>query len=246
MAKAIKQEEKINIREAEEAATGKKKRGCKPKEPQRTPDKEAKANAADPDSRIMKTRTGYIQGYNAQAVVTEEQIIIAAELTQEENDVKQLHPMIEKANENLKAVSPKQKVKTMAADAGYFSESNISKKTGTELFIATTKDWKQRKTIKEQASPRGRIPKAMTPGERMERKLLTKRGKAIYRKRGQTAEPVFGQIKEIRKSDRFMRRGEDACGSEWKLLCTTHNLLKLWRKSLRIKQKEQRKKQIWM
>lgn len=79
----------------------------------------------------------------------------------------------------------------------------------------------------------------------MERKLLTKRGKAIYKKRGQAVEPGFGQIKEIRKSGRFMRR-EDACGSEWKLLCTTHNLLKLWRKSLRVKQKEQRKKQVWM
>jgi hypothetical protein len=63
----------------------------------------------------------------------------------------------------------------------------------------------------------------------MERKLLTKRGQKLYKKRGQTVEPVFGQIKDGRRADRFMRRGHSACDSEWKLESTTHNLLKLWR-----------------
>src|SRR3990172_855363 len=102
--KDMKQEEKIKTRQAEEAETGKKKRGRKPKAPKAEPEKETKANTTDPDSRIMKTRSGYVKGYNAQAAVTEEQIIIAAELTQEANDVKQLHPMIEKAQESLKAI----------------------------------------------------------------------------------------------------------------------------------------------
>lgn len=79
---AVKQEEKIKTRQVQESETGKKKRGRKPKEPKTAPEKEAKANTTDPDSRIMKTRSGYVQGYNAQAAVTEEQIIIAAELTQ--------------------------------------------------------------------------------------------------------------------------------------------------------------------
>ena len=63
----------------------------------------------------------------------------------------------------------------------------------------------------------------------MERTLLTKRGRRLYKKRGQTVEPVFGQIKSARGCDRFMQRGKAACASEWKVLCATHNLLKLWR-----------------
>src|SRR4030067_671895 len=179
-----------------------------------------------------------------------EQISIAAELTQEANDVKQLHPMIEKAQESLKAIgknNERQRIKALTADAGYFSEGNISKTTEKtpELYIAVSKDWKQRKTIGENSAPRGGIPKDMDTSERMERKLITKRGKAIYKKRGQTVEPVFGQIKAIRNSDRFMRRGEEACASEWKLLCATHNLLKLWRRAGQSKQREQIKSMIW-
>src|SRR3989304_4085179 len=98
----IKEEVKNML--SEEAEKGKKKRGRKPKAHKAEPEKETKANTTDPDSRIMKTRSGYVQGYNAQAAVTEEQIIIAAELTQEANDVKQLHQMIEKAQESLKAI----------------------------------------------------------------------------------------------------------------------------------------------
>ena len=247
---ARNQEEKIKTRQTQEAETGKKKRGRKPKEPKTEPKKETKANTTDPDSRIMKTRNGYVQGYNGQAAVTEEQIIIAAELTQEANDVKQLHPMIEKAQENLKAIGKnkeRQKIKALTADAGYYSEGNLSKRTeaAPELYIAVSKDWKQRKAIGENSAPRGRIPNNISTSERMERKLITKRGKAIYKKRGQTVEPVFGQIKTIRGSDRFMRRGEEACASEWKLLCATHNLLKLWRRSVQNKQREQRKSGIW-
>ncbi len=93
---AAKQQEKIDIRQQEESEQGRKKRGRKPKLPEEMKNKEAKANITDPASRIMKTRTEYVQGYNAQAAVTEEQIILAAEITQEENDVNQLHPMLNK------------------------------------------------------------------------------------------------------------------------------------------------------
>ena len=100
--------------------------------------------------------------------------------------------------------------------------------TDPEFLIATTKDWKQRKAMREQGAPRGRIPKDLSPRDRMERKLLTKRGSSLYKLRGQTVEPVFGQIKS-RGCDIFMRRGLQAVRSEWKLICTTHNLLKLFR-----------------
>jgi transposase len=228
-----KQQEKIEQREAEEKASGKKKRGRKPKTPEETAQKkeEAKANVTDPESGIMKTRKGYEQGYNAQAVVTENQIVLAADVTQEPNDVKQLHPMMEKAEENRKAVGIEDRVETGLADAGYCSEENLSKEDpeGPALLVATKKDWKQQKAMREEPSPRGRIPKDLTAKERMERKLRTKRGRQIYKKRSYTVEPVFGQIKDVRGFDRFMRRGVCACRSEWLLICGTHNLLKLWR-----------------
>ena len=179
----------------------------------------------------MKTQHGYVQGYNAQAVVTEGQIIVAAEVTQEANDVKQLHPMLEQAQENLDAIGHAQPIGTALADAGYCSEANLTEAdpAGPALLIAPNKDWKQRKALREQPCPRGRIPTRLSQRERMERTLLTKRGRRLYKKRGQTVEPVFGQIKSARGCDRFMRRGKAACASEWKVFCATHNLLKLWR-----------------
>ena len=114
----------------------------------------------DPDSRIMKTRSGYVQGYNGQALVCETQIIVAADLTQEENDCRQLHPMLEQAEENLDAVGVDDGA--LGADAGYWSEVNCARPEpdGPELFAATTKDWKQRKAAREQPPPRGRIPRS--------------------------------------------------------------------------------------
>jgi hypothetical protein len=225
------QQAKIETRQAEEAATGQKKRGRKPKAPTAAADGTAKANVTDPDSRIMKTQAGYVQGYNAQAVVTEEQIIVAAEVTQEANDIEQLHPMLEQARANLKAIAHPQAGGTALADAGYCSEANLTTAdpAGPELLMAPNKDWKQRKVLREQPAPRGRIPTRLSQRERMERMLLTTRGRRLYKKRGQTVEPVFGQIKSVRGCDGFMRRGTAACASEWKLLGATHHLLKRWR-----------------
>ena len=230
-AQAAKQAEKIAMRQAEEEATGKKKRGRKPGKPDEKPKDDAKANVTDPQSRIMKTRSGYVQGYNAQAAVTENQIIVAAEVTQECNDVEQLLPMLEKIADNLESVGASDAMESVLADAGYWSDSNMAAAApaGPELFIATNKDWKQRKAMREAPPPRGRIAADTTARERMERKLLTKRGRALYKLRGQTIEPTFGQIKDGRGCDGFMRRGVRASDSEWSLLCTTHNLLKLWR-----------------
>jgi hypothetical protein len=164
-------------------------------------------------------------------VVTKDQIIVAAEVTQEENDIKQLYPMLERAQANLKAIAYPHAVGTALADAGYCSEATLlaADPAGPELLMATNKDWKQRKALREQPPQRGRAPKGLTARDRMERMLLTKRGRRLYKKRGQTVEPVFGQIKSARGCDGLMRRGTAACDSEWKLLCATHNLLKLWR-----------------
>jgi transposase len=232
-AEAARKQSKIEEREAQEAETGTRKRGRRPQESDPTPAADAKANPTDPDSRIMKTKSGYLQGYNSQAVVTEAQIIIAAEVTNEENDVNQLHPMVKKAQENLTAIAPNDNltIRTVLADAGYISDKSLAAMDadGPEHLLATRKDWKQRKEAAASPPPRGRIPKDLTLRQRMERKLLTKRGRELYKKRSRTVEPVFGQIKDSRGIRHFMRRGLQACREEWKLICATHNLLKLWR-----------------
>jgi transposase len=233
--KAQRQTERIEKRESEEEAIGRKKKGRKPKEVAKVLEEEAKAkaNVTEPDSRIMKTRKGYIQGYNAQAAVDRGQIILAADVTQEPNDVHQLHPMTEEAKQELKAIGVEDEMEIELADAGYWSESNATKSSPTdpEFLIATTKDWKQRKAMREQGAPRGRIPEHLSSRDRMERKLLTKRGKKLYKLRSQMVEPVFGQIK-AHGCDIFMRRGLEAVRSEWRLICATHNLLKLFRSGI--------------
>ena len=225
-------QEHLMQRQVEEEATGKKKRGRKPGVVEPVPTEEAKANVTDPDSRIMKTRQGYVQGFNVQAVVSEDQIIVAVGVTQEANDVQQLEPMLHTLVRTLEAVDIEERPKVGLADAGYWSEANskvCSRLEMPELLIATTKDWKQRKLLREKGCPRGRIPKGLSPRDRMERKLLTKRGRSLYKMRGVLVEPVFGQVKEGQSFRRLMRRGLDAAQSEWSLVGMTHNLLKLWR-----------------
>ena len=160
-----KQTAKLETRQAEEAATGQPTRGRKPKTAQALAaelDATTKANVTDPDSRIMKTQRSYVQGYNAQAVVTAEQLIVAAEITQQANDMQQLHPMLAQAQENLQTIAHPQRIGIALADAGYCSEANLTEAVseGPELLVATNKDWKQRKAPREQPAPRGRIPRS--------------------------------------------------------------------------------------
>ncbi len=225
------QQDKIDERKAKEKQTGKKPRGRQPKPAEEAGNKDAKANVTDPDSRIMKTRKGFVQGLNAQAVTTEQQIIVAEDVTQEENDKQQLHPMLEQTEENREAVRIKEKTGVALADAGYCSEENFTKEPAgdVELLVATQKDYKQRKAMAEQPPPNEPIPDGLSPTELMERKLMTERGRKLYKIRGKTVEPVFGQIKDVLGFERFMRRGIEACQSEWSLICAVHNLLKLWR-----------------
>ena len=223
------QQNKVNEREEKEKQTGKKSRGRKPKSPDDVENKDAKANVTDPESRIMQTRKGYEQAYNAQAVVTEQQVIVAEDVTQQENDKQQLHPMLEQTESNRQQVEIDEEVGVALADAGYCSDDNFTKVPAgeVELLVATQKDWKQRKKMQDvQDQP---PPDDLSATDLMERKLRTERGRELYKLRGQTVEPVFGQIKDARGIDKFMRRGFDACRSEWSLICATHNLLKLWR-----------------
>ena len=232
---ASHQQEKIDARAAAEQASGKRKRGRKPKPADATVDPDTVANVSDPESGIMKTRHGWLQGYNAQVVVTTGQIILAADVTTEANDVHQLTPMLDQAQANVASVVGEEaELGAAVADAGYWSDANAATETGEcELFIATQKDQAQRTALRDAPPPRGRKPKTMTARERMQRKLRTKRGRTRYRQRGASVEPVFGQMKDRQGARRFSMRGLDRCRGEWLLDAAVHNLRKLHRDSVR-------------
>lgn len=139
--KEREQARKIAERERQEKESGKKKAGRKPKKPEEVGNEEAKANRTDPESRILKTRRGWVQGYNAQAAADcASQVIVAQDVTQEENDKRQLAPMLGRCEEQAG-----KRPKELLADAGYWSEENAKlEEEGTELFIATEKDAKRR------------------------------------------------------------------------------------------------------
>lgn len=225
-ARAKDHEEHLERRAKLEEERGGKLRGRKPKAPDPQVEAEAKRNTTDPESRIMRTRHGYVQGYNAQAAAdTESNLILAADITQEANDVHQLNPMLTQIRENLGS-----KPERAVLDAGYWSEEEIKRAPkSVDLFVATTKDWKQRKALREAGYPRGRIPNDLSFKDRMERKLRTKLGRAIYKLRGKTIEPRFGCIKEEQGTRGFLLRGKDGARGEWRLTCNGHNLLRMWR-----------------
>jgi len=211
-------------RKQRENISGKKLRGRKPHHVSEKPDEQLKANTTDPESRIMKTQKGYVQGYNGQTIVdADSQIIVAADLVQDENDKHQQRPLVEKLKQYLGRLPDK-----ITMDAGYWDEQELKKLDDEiDLYVATMKDWKERKKLRDQPPPRGRIPKDMSYKDRMERKLLTKKGKQVYKTRGTSVEPTFGQMKN-RGLGTLLLRGLRKGKGEWLLMCLSHNLLKLW------------------
>ncbi len=192
------------------------------------PAKAAQANVTDPDSRIMKTTQGYLQGYNAQAAVNEHQVVVGAGLTQQGNDCLQLLPMMTATAQQLAAAGTSNQIALVLADAGYWSEANAIA-AGPDRLIATLKDWKQRRAARDLGTTTGPAPEGASPAGAMEHRLRTAEGATSYARRSHTVEPVFGNIKENHGYRRFMRRGLSAVQSEWNLICSAHNLLKLYR-----------------
>jgi transposase len=178
-----------------------------------------KLNVTDPDSRNLKTTRGWVQGYNAQAAVTAEQIVVAAEISVESLDTANLQPMVGAARQELEVASVTDKPGVVLADAGYWKNDAIEAIVNQGIQTLVAPDADRRK------EPR--------PGRRgglydfTRRVLATDWGKELYLKRQGSAEPVFGQIKSNRGANRFLRRGRSAVRSEWRLLTATHNLLKL-------------------
>jgi transposase len=219
--------ERARAAEAERQQQGKPPSGTDPE--QAKPEPKAQYNFTDPESQIMKvSNKGWDPCGNAQVVVNEHQIIVAADVTDETNDKQQVKPMIELVQHNVATAGVTEKVKEMVADAGFYSEANVTYLEGEKIdpYIATER---LKHHEKRAAAPRGRCPEGMTAQQRMARKLRTKRGRERYARRKGMVEPVFGQIKQCRGFRQFSMRGLQQLRGEWRLVSLTHNLLKLWR-----------------
>ena len=193
------------------------------KTPHGTPNPKAQRNFTDPESKIMKMgNKSFDQAYNCQAAVdSKAQIIVARKATNASNDKQQLEPMVEQIEENLKA-----KPKKLSADAGYYSQDNVTYLRSEEIDDYLCPHRLKHGTPKPQA--RGRTPKDISFIDLIRRKLLTKKGRVTYGLRKQIVEPVFGQMKQGRGLRQFLLRGLEKIDAEWSLWCTTHNLLKIW------------------
>lgn len=186
-----------------------------------------KANTTDPDSRIMKTASGWVQGYNVQAAVNNHQIIVAAEVSQDANDVGLYQTMTAATRAALDAAGVHDPIGVVLADAGYWSEDNATAE-GPDRLIATLKDHKQRRAARELGTTTGPPPDDATPLEAMEHRLRTEDGAAAYAQRSSMVEPVFS-VKSNHGFLRFRRRGLAPARSEWALMASVHNIGKLYR-----------------
>jgi transposase len=224
--------------EAERQRTGQKRRGREPGPIDDTPDPKAQTNFTDPELKIMKTNNkGWDYCGNGQAVVDgKRQIILACDVVPDTNDKQQAAPMAQQALANLAAAGIERPLDAQGqavpipnlTDSGYYSEQAAKDVAGLGLdpYMATG-----RQKHHEEASPRpvGHGSAAATAKEQMTAKLRTAAGRALYALRKTIVEPVFGQIKGARGMRRFLLRGLPQVRGEWRLICLTHNLLKLWR-----------------
>jgi transposase len=177
-------------------------------------------NTTDHDSRIMRTQgQPPKQGYNAQAAVNENQIIVAAEITVDSPDFGHLESMVDATLSELEKAGVSQSPEAIVADPGYWHKQQMQNVVNQGIPVLIPPD--------------SGVRKGTRPGWNkglyafMRRVLASERGQAIYRRRMATVEPVFGQMKFNRRFDRFQRRGRSAVRSEWRLAAATHNLVKL-------------------
>jgi transposase len=198
----------------------KSKLGRPPKTPPGTPKDSAQRNFTDPDSRIMKNKDGFIQAYNCQAAVdADSQVIVAQSASNHANDVGELMPTVQQ----IKELTGRQ-ARELSADTGYCSEENLKGLERHHItgYIATGRQ----KHGTSSATNEAPLPDDSYRAEMRER--LRRGGwRSRYRLRKQTVEPVFGQAKEARGFRRFLLRGLTKIRTEWSLVCTAHNLLKL-------------------
>ena len=204
------------VAEEKHKAENRKRSGRRPRLPSNEPAPKAQRNFTDPDSRVLLTKDGFIQGYNAQAAVDgADQIIVAHGLTQSMSDCPQLVPLIDGVHANLG-----RKPKEVSADAGYCSEDNLSALASRRIraYVATGR-------AKRPAEITRKVGGVLT--QKMRQKLKRTGHRSRYHLRKQIVEPVFGQIKQARGFRQFLLRGLQAVQAEWAIICTAHNIIKL-------------------
>jgi hypothetical protein len=215
----------------EAAAAAGKRRGRRPAdEPPRAnrAGTEPRANITDPDVRVMRNQKGYVAGYNGQAVVTADQVIVGAMLSQHPVDRTLLHPLPDTCREQLTDAGIRPELRTVLADSGYASEENFARADQDKLRLLAP-------LAKDPGRPGGRPARRARHLDqypataRAIRRMRHPRGPEDYKLRARTVEPVFGQLKTCQKLTVMSRRGLAACESEWLLACTAHNLRKLHR-----------------
>ena len=212
------------IREAKEALEERAREQARKegKDPEAAkPTAKTQYNFTDPESRILKGGDGFVQGYNTQiAVEPAFQLIVGQRVTQAANDKQQLVPLVETIEQQSG-----QKPQGVLVDSGYCSEENLKylDQRRIEGFVATEK---QKHAQRNESCKPGPLPMGASRVERMERKLQTKVGAAVYARRKCIVEPAFGQIKQARGFRQFLLRGLEKVRGEWALICMTHNILK--------------------
>jgi len=208
----------LERRAEHERQTGRRPPGRPPIERPKQLEKVRRVNITDPDSRPVKTPRGFIQGYNAQLVSADGQIIVAADVTIGSPDQGQLVPMVRAARHELAAAGA-DAPDTVLADAGYWRNRDITTLDAQGLQVLVPPD----------AHTRSQPLPAKRGGlyQRMRDRLAAPNAAALYQRRMTMIEPIFGHTKANRRCERFQRRGLDAVRSEWRLIAATHNLLKL-------------------
>ena len=197
----------------------------RPPDPYRPPAMpEGRVNVTDPDSKVVKGLRGWMQGYNGQAVVNEQQVILAAEVETVGADFGHLEPMLDAAQRELAAAGVTDTPEVLLADAGYWHGEQMERIVDRGIQVLIAPDTSRRRTIRRNWDG-GHY-------DFMRRVLATDRGGGLYRRRQPMIEPVFAQMKFNRGLDRFRRRGRGAVRAEWRLITATHNLLKLHRHAL--------------
>lgn len=217
--------DRLRARAELEAQRGRKLPGSKPKAPADHVDPSVKRNMTDPDSRLMRAGGGgFVQGYNAQAVCNEHQVILAAEIVQQSGDSGLLEPMIQHTTRELARAGITDPPDTVLADAGYWDREQIQQLIANGSQVLVPPD---RHLGRPSTKPRAKRDEGLT---RFMRSVLQRPDtKALYGLRQQLIEPIFGDLKHNRNTRRFRRRGLAACRTEWRLLAATNNLLKLHR-----------------
>ncbi len=193
-----------------------------PYQPPAAPD--GRINLTDPDSRVVKGLRGFLQGYNAQAVTNEHQIVLAAEIETVGADFGHLEPMLDATQRELAAAGIDALPEVLLADAGYRHGEQMQRIADRGIEVLIPPDTSRRRTTRRNWDG-GRY-------DEMRQVLASDRGGELYRKRQPMIEPVFAQVKFNRGLDRFRRRGRGAVRTEWRLITATHNLLKLHRHAL--------------